>query len=209
MARKSRKCWNGAMLTTTFGYLDSADRVWLSLGDEPRRVWLTRRIAAHLLVGMAHQLEVSTPGAMAGADASTRARIEHQLAFNEDSGGGLPTAPADVPIRLGEESRAVSREASYVLCTGLHATLHPDGVCTVHLALEDGEDRVLQFSRAGLHRWLRGLWMAARHACWFDPVEVPPWLRESMLPPAIQAVLRPPDPSSRDNDGVGDPLSPP
>ncbi|MFA6616373.1 MAG: hypothetical protein WCS60_09865, partial [Hydrogenophaga sp.] len=143
MARKSRKCWNGAMLTTTFGYLDSADRVWLSLGDEPRRVWLTRRIAAHLLVGMAHQLEVSTPGAMAGADASTRARIEHQLAFNEDSGGGLPTAPADVPIRLGEESRAVSREASYVLCTGLHATLHPDGVCTVHLALEDGEDRVL------------------------------------------------------------------
>lgn len=197
------------MLTTTFGYLDSEDRVWLSLGDEARRVWLTRRITAHLLVGMARQLEVSTPGAVAGADAPTRARIEHQLAFNEGGGMDRPAAPADVPIRMGEESRAVSREASYVLCTGLQATLGPDGLCTVNLGLEDGDDRELQFNRAGLHRWLRGLWMAARHAGWFDPVEVPPWLRESMLPPAIQAVLRPPAASSRDNGGVGDPSSPP
>lgn len=197
------------MLTTTFGYLDSEDRVWLSLGDEARRVWLTRRITAHLLAGMAHQLEVSTPGASAGADAPTRARIEHQLALNEAADMEHPVSPADVPIRVGEESRAVSREAFYVLCIGLEASLHPDGRCTVSLSLEDGDEQALQFSRAGLHRWLRGLWMAARHAGWFDPVEVPPWLRESMLPPVIQAMLRAPAAASRDNGGAGEPASPP
>lgn len=197
------------MFTTTFGYLDSEDRIWLSLGDETRRVWFTRRITAHLLVGMAHQLELSTPGAVAGADAPTRARIEHQLAFNEAGSPGEADGACDVPIRMGEESRAESRDASYVLCTGLQATLRSDGVCTVQLALEDGDDCELQFNRAGLHRWLRGLWMAARHARWFDPVEVPVWLRESVLPPAIQAVLRPPAAASRDNGGVGDLPTPP
>lgn len=201
------------MLTTTFGYLDSEDRIWLSLGGDARRVWLTRRITAQLLAGMARQLEVSAPGAVAGADAPTRARIEHRLALDESATGAERPgdgAPADVPIRLGEESRTASRGASYALCTGLKATLRPNGTCTVSLALEGGEGRDLQLSRAGLHRWLRGLWMVARQAGWFRPVEVPPWLSESMLPPALQAVIQPPAPPpaqppaapTRDNGGV-------
>jgi hypothetical protein len=202
LARNVYKCWNHTMLNTTFGYVDAQDRVWLSLGESTPRVWLTRRITLHLLGGMARQLELSTPGAVAGADAATRARIEHQLALHEDADpdGG---APGEVPIRLGQEAREVTRGAEYLLCTGLQATFRPDGQCAVTLNLEDGSGRVLQFSRAGLHRWLRGLWVMARHAGWLDAAEVPAWLCESMLPPALQAVVRAPGGAARDNGGVG------
>ena len=71
------------MLTTTFGYLDSEDRVWLSLGDEARRVWLTRRITAHLLVGMARQLETECEGKL-----SVYARMTSSASSASASSGG-------------------------------------------------------------------------------------------------------------------------
>lgn len=191
------------MLTTTFGYHPSQDRIWMTLGQPDERLWLTRRLAAYLLGAMSRQLEQSTPGAQAGADAPTRARIEHEMAFNEPpSPVSAPTAPAQQALRLGQETREVTDQATYFLCERIRTTVTPQGQCELAFAIEDGSERNIRLSRSGLHRWLRALLMVVRQAQWLEALEPPQWLQQSLLPPSLQEMIRPQPGVTGDNGGV-------
>lgn len=200
------------MLTTTFGYHAVQDRVWMTLRGPAERLWLTRRMAVYLLGAMTQQLEKSTPGAQAGSDAPTRARIEHEMAFNEAPAPdqSKPDAPPPAPqsLKMGKETRAVTDQAQYFLCERIRTTMTPDGQCVLTFEVGAAGQRSLRLSRSGLHRWLRALLMVARQAKWLDPLEVPDWLQQSLLPPAMQAMFKVPPEAKPDDNGKVDGASP-
>ncbi len=200
------------MLTTTFGYHAVQDRVWMTLRQPSERLWLTRRMAVYLLGAMTQQLEQSTPGAQAGSDAPTRARIEHELAFNE-----APSPPQDRPdapvpshqtLKMGKETRAETDQAQYLLCERIRTTMTPDGQCVLTFMVGAAGHRSLRLSRSGLHRWLRALLMVARQARWLEPLEVPDWLQQSLLPPAMLDLLKVHPEVKPDDNGKVDGTSP-
>ncbi|GAA6143520.1 hypothetical protein [Hydrogenophaga sp. 5NK40-0174] len=195
------------MLTTTFGYHAVQDRIWMTLRQPSERLWLTRRMAVYLLGAMTDQLERSTPGQQAGGDAPTRARIEHELAFNEvvepraQDKGEQPAAPQ--ALKLGKETREQTDQAQYLLCERIRTTMTPEGQCVLTFMVGSDGQRVLRLSRSGLHRWLRALLMVARQAKWLEALQPPDWLQQTLLPPSMQAMLRlPPESEAGDNGKV-------
>lgn len=168
------------MGSTTFGYDQSEDRVWMSFNDDTPRLWLTRRLLTHLLGPMLHPFEEAAPGAQGGASPAVRAELEHQLAINERMPG-----EQDVPMRIGLASAADACNAEHLLCTGLTASFDASH-CRLEFATPEGP-RVVQTGRVGMHRWLRGLHLVAQHAGWAVPT--PAWLSQSRLPDAVRALV--------------------
>ena len=184
--------------STTFGYDRMEDRVWLSFNDGSPRVWLTRGLVKHLLGPMLASFERTAPGAQAGGSAQGRLLLEHRLAMDESLPG-----QRGAPMRMGSESSADSAQADYVMCTGVTARFDASR-CSVHLVCRDAE-RVIRLSRTSMHRWLRGLRLVSEHAQW--DIEVPDWLRQSVLPPALASLLVPPPAGLADHPD--DPDEPP
>jgi hypothetical protein len=181
------------MGSTTFGYDPGEDRVWLSFNDDTPRLWFTRRLVSHLLGPMLHAFEQAAPGSQGGADASTRAGLEHDIALNE----WLPGDRA-VPLKVGSETASASRDADYLVCTGLKASFDA-GQCQLRFDTSEAE-RSLTMGRVAMHRWVHGLHLVARHANW--ALTVPEWLSRSCLPEAVRALVQdahanpPPEPGT-------------
>lgn len=169
------------MGSTTFGYDPSEDRVWLSFNDDTARLWLTRRLVAHVLGPMLRSFEAAAPGRQGGAKASTRAALEHELALNE-----LLPGEQRLPITMGCEPPRQSRDADCLLCTGLTVSFVADQ-CQLFFATHQGR-RGLSMGRVAMHRWLRGLHLVAQHAKW--DVAVPEWLSRSCLPEAVRVLVQ-------------------
>lgn len=170
------------MGSTTFGYDQGEDRLWLSFDDGTPRLWFTRRLASHMLGPMLRRFEEAAPGREGGAVASTRVALERELALNE-----LLPGERRLPIKMGAEALNVSRLADYVLCTGLKASF--DGAqCRLRFNTDQGR-RVLNMDRVTMHRWLHGLHMVVQHADW--ALDVPEWLARSCLPEAMRALVAP------------------
>ena len=193
-------------VTTTFGYSATEDRLWMRCDGWPQRVWLTRRTARAMVQALVRLIETTpAPGDTAGApSASERAAAEHDAALNRPR-----PSESGQALRMGRAAAADTRElANAVLCrkfTLIHAGGHADLV----FGTSAGEWR-LRLTRAGLHRWLRGLQLALAPAQWSDWPAVPDWLTRSYLPPALQKLLDAPLPpaSERDADHGGDAASP-
>lgn len=168
------------MTSTTFGYDQHEDRVWMSFDDGQARLWLTRRLVARLLGPMLAHFESTAPGALGGASSGVRVALEHGLALNEP----LPGQRA-APMRMGSEVPADSARAAYLMCLRVQAQFD-ERRCRLTFATEEG-DRPLHLSRVGMHRWLRALHLVAEHGQW--ALEVPGWLRQSCLPEALQPVV--------------------
>ena len=60
------------MGSTTFGYDQGEDRVWLSFNDHSPRLWFTRRLVSHLLGPMLGPFEAASPGGQGGAQIGFR-----------------------------------------------------------------------------------------------------------------------------------------
>lgn len=169
------------MGSSTFGYDQGEDRVWLSFDDDTPRLWLTRRLVSHLLGPMLKAFEEAAPGREGGASAGTRVALEREIALNE----WLPGERA-LPMKLGTESARESRDAAYQLCRGLSASFS-GSECRLRFKTEEG-DRGLSMGRVAMHRWLHGLHLVTQHADWALPV--PEWLSSSCLPESLRALVQ-------------------
>jgi hypothetical protein len=178
------------MGSTTFGYYQGEDRVWLSFNDHSPRLWFTRRLVSHLLGPMLLAFEAAAPGHQGGAKASTRAALEHEIALNE-----LLPGERRLPIRQGREAPGLCGAGDPLVCTGVAASFVADH-CLLHFDTGEGR-RALTMGRVAMHRWLRGLHLVAQHANWC--LDVPEWLSRSCLPEAVRVLVqeasahRPPD----------------
>lgn len=176
------------MVSTTFGYDKQEDRLWMSFDDGTPRLWLTRRLVAHLMGPVLGALESSAPGAEGGADASTRVALEHELALGE-----LQPGEERLPLKMGSEAARATADADYLLCLRIATRFDAThGVITFESA--DGQ-RQMAMGRVGLHRWLRGLYLVLAQADWNLP-PVPEWLRRSLLPDGLRALVDPPPPDA-------------
>ena len=168
------------MLSTTFGYHASEDRVWLACPAWPQRLWLTRRIVRQILGAVVQQIEA---GPAAEGDAAPLPAAEHEASLNQRQ----PGEPARA-LQTGREAVDARALADAVLCTRfalLRGASHIDLV----FVTTAGERR-LHLSRIGLHRWVHGLHMVLSHAQWQDWAPSPDWLTRSYLPPALQRLLQ-------------------
>ena len=170
-------------VSTTFGYHAGEDRLWISCGAWPQRVWLTRRMARILL-----QLTVGLLEAPASGDArpaAERAAAEHDASLNQPQPGEQARA-----LQMGREANDAPGLQGAVLCTRF--SLMTLGTQTELVFDTPAGQRRLRLSRIGLHRWLHALHMVLRSAEWADWPAAPDWLTRSYLPPALQSLLVPP-----------------
>jgi hypothetical protein len=189
------------MLNTTFGYHAIEDRIWMGHDSPEDRIWITRRLGAYVVGPLARQVEDTVPGAQGGATQSMRVELEHRMALDEPADMHTPANEAPPPLRVGTESAAVPAPASGRLCHTMRTSMWPDGRCQIDFELLNGEVHTLNFSRPGLHRWLRAFTMILHNAQWALPVQPPSWLTASVLPQAVQAILDKPLPDTLDNEG--------
>ncbi len=189
------------MLNTTFGYHAIEDRIWMGHDRPEDRVWITRRLAIYVMGTLTKQLEDTAPGAQAGAPNVVRAQLEHRMAMDETADMGVPPSDAPPPLRVGSERADGPAPSTDRLCKTMRTTLWQDGRCQIAFELVTGEVHVLNFSRPGLHRWLRAFSMILNNAQWALPVDTPEWLSASMLPQAVKDILDKPLPDSLDNEG--------
>lgn len=182
------------MMSTTFGYDPLEDRIWMSnTGQgEQERIWLTRRLAQYLVGPMAQSLENTTTEATGGGDVATRIRLEHEMALNEPQ----PGQPL-VPFKMGRDEAKSRDGARYVLCHNIQTTLK-GGQCEMSMQTAVGERR-LQFSRVGLHRWLRAFSIVLQATPWNLNPPPAPWLTQSYLPQALRTLLDKPLPDQLDD----------
>ena len=174
-------------VSTTFGYHAGEDRLWISCGAWPQRVWLTRRMARILL-----QLTVGLLEAPASGDArpaAERAAAEHDASLNRPQAG-----EHGHPLQMGREPPDAPALSSAVLCT--RCEIRPVGL-QIELCFHTvSGQRRLQLSRVGLHRWLHALHIVLQGSGWADWPAAPDWLTRSYLPPALQKLLQAPLPAS-------------
>jgi len=189
------------MLNTTFGYHAIEDRIWMGHDHPEERIWITRRLAIYVLGTLTKQVEDTAPGAQAGAPSAVRADLEHRMAMDEPPDMGSAASDAPPPLRVGTEKVGGPAPSVQRVCKTMRTTLWQDGRCQIDFELVTGEVHVLNFSRPGLHRWLRAFNMILNNAQWALPVQAPSWLAASVLPQAVQNILDKPLPDTLDNDG--------
>ncbi len=189
------------MLSTTFGYHAIEDRIWMGHDHPEDRIWITRRLAIYVVGTLARQVEETAPGAQGGSPNAVRADLEHRMALEEPSEMQATPSDAPPPLRMGTEPAVGPAPAQERLCKTMRTTLWQDGRCQVDFELVTGEVHVLNFSRPGLHRWLRAFAMILHNAQWALPVQPPEWLSASVLPQAVKDILDKPLPDTLDNEG--------
>lgn len=179
------------MTTTTFGYHTQQDRIWMRVHDLDRTLWLTRRMVIHILGPLLQSFETTTPGSQGGAQATTRAAIEHDLALHE-------VAPGQVPSRIstGQVSPGENSDPAQSLCTRI-VTQSGSQVVVMSFETPDGP-LVLRLERKGMHLWLQALVMVLKQADWNLREPLPDWLQGGVMPPAIQALIGQPLPKNFD-----------
>lgn len=174
------------MTHTTFGYDQEEDRLWLHYSDEHPRIWLTRRFAQGLIAPMAALVEQTTAGsAVTGLSTYEQVRMEHQLAVSE-----TPSGEPHYPFRMSTENRNEHVAQGFTLCKMLGLRMEPSG-CLLTMQTDEGEVN-FGLSRYDMHLWLRAFRMALDAANWNLETTLPAWLTESVLPPAIKALLEEP-----------------
>jgi hypothetical protein len=175
------------LTTTTFGYSALQDRIWMRVHEGDQTVWLTRRMVVVILGPMVQAFENATPGQQSGAAAPARVAVEHELAMHE-------TAPGQAPpqIRAGRVPPSEDSDPQFRLCSRISAQTN-DKSMTMTFDTPTGPV-VLQFSRQGMHLWLRGLVMVLKQTQWGMPEALPKWLDTGLMPPSIQALIDKPLP---------------
>jgi hypothetical protein len=156
----------------TFGYSDSEDRIWISLGSRGR-YWLTRRMALGFLPKAAELLEMT----VAGGDipnalpASQRVALEFEAALQD----GLDGKPA---MAVNKETRTEPLGADRPppppsLLTTLSVSARGEAIT---LVLEpDRPEASITMQRVEFHRLLGALLRSARNAGW-DLRGLPEWM---------------------------------
>lgn len=179
------------MISTTFGYHAVEDRMWMQHQHPKDRVWLTRQQAIYVLDSLARQVEQTVPGDITGTPAPQRAKLEHQLSLNEASKpatkGGTPQVPG---LSVGREEAKGAGPSAHRLCQSIRSTLSREGQCVIDFQLTTGDIHSLRLDRPSLHRWLKAFWMVAQKAPWNLPVQAPDWLQATLLPDAVQKMLK-------------------
>lgn len=170
------------MLSFSFAYDAKQDRIWLRLNDKDELVWLTRRLSVFLLTQAAERFAQSAGGGLDGLVKKDQAvELEHELAVTEPDEGAVGT-----PVQIGSQSPPEEMRASGLLCERITLSSNTNGA---QLQLLTGdEQRVINLSRAGFHRFLRALLLVANRVKW-DLPPVPQWLSRNYLPSALQGVV--------------------
>lgn len=181
------------MTTTTFGFDSVQDRIWMRVHEVDQTIWLTRRMVTVILGPMVQAFENATPGEQGGAPAPARAALEHDLALHE-------TAPGQeaAQIRSGHVPRSADSDPQHRLCTRMHAQTSSQAM-VMTFETPSGPLK-LNFSRKGMHLWLRGLAMVLKQAQWGMPKALPQWLEAGLMPPAMQALIDKPLPDDLDDE---------
>lgn len=173
------------LTTTTFGYSPRQDRIWMRVHQNDTTVWLTRRMVLQIVGPLLERFEQSTPGAEGGAPAPTRAAIEHDLTLHEVTPGQAPAS-----IRAGREVPSPASDPQEHLCTRITSRT---SVSAVELLFETAAGPLtVRLSRKGMHLWYRGLAMVLKQTQWNLPKPLPEWLTTSVMPAAVQDIIKPP-----------------
>ena len=170
------------MLSFSFAYDAKQDRIWLRLNDQDELMWLTRRLTVFLLTQAAERFAQSAGGGLNGLVKKDQAvELEHELAVTEPDEGAVGT-----PVQMGSQSPPEAMRANGLLCERITLSSNANGA---QLQLLTGEEqRVINLSRAGFHRFLRALLLVANRVKW-DLPPVPQWLTRNYLPSALQGVV--------------------
>jgi len=173
------------LTTTTFGYSPQQDRIWMRVHQKETTVWLTRRMVLQIVGPLLERFEQSTPGAEGGAPAPTRAAIEHDLTLHEVTPGQAPAS-----IRAGREVPSPASDPQEHLCTRITTRTTAQAV---ELVFDTAAGPLtVRLSRKGMHLWYRGLSMVLKQAQWNLPKPLPDWLTSSVMPTAMQNMLKSP-----------------
>ena len=169
------------ILSITFGYSDSEDRLWarcVLAGRNESRFWLTRRLTLALIHTLAEKLHKTLPALPVPMEDSLRLAMEYQAALE---------APADTaPTRSSTTSGHTS---AMPLCHSIDITPSPEKVWGIQWRLENQQALALSPERNQVHRVLAILISRAEAAGW-APALAEGWLigeiRETLLgqPPA-------------------------
>lgn len=191
-------------VSTTFGYNVAEDRIWISCGAWPQRVWITRRLARGMVEAVVMALEsaaatadeaLPTDAQGGPAPAAERAAAAHDASLNQRQPGEQGRA-----LQMGREPADAPALQTAVLCTRF-VLLPVDEQIELVFDTPAGQRR-LRLSRTGLHRWLHALHMVLRGTGWDDWPQPPEWLTRSYLPPALQSLLQTP-PAAPDPESEG------
>lgn len=182
--------------STTFGYDQEEDRIWIAYAPDRPRIWITRRFAAGLVGPMAQLVErTAINNQVPGLPPQEQIRMEHRIAVQE-----TPQGDTHYPFRVTQENREAHRAHGFVLCKTLNVHVQADS-SQITMKTDQG-DVNFGLSRYDTHLWLRAFRMALDNADWNLPA-LPAWLTEPVLPPSIQNLLTTPLPTDLD-DGAGD-----
>lgn len=170
------------ILSITFGYSDSEDRLWarcVLAGNNECRFWLTRRLTLALIHALAEKLQKTLPALPVPMEDSLRLAMEYQAAIDAPT----DTAPA-------QPSTASSHTRAMPLCHSIDITPSPDKPWGIQWRLENQQTLALSPERNQVHRVLAILISRAEAAGW-APALTETWLireiRETLIeqPPAV------------------------
>ena len=170
------------MISFSFAYDVKEDRIALRLSGATELVWFTRRLVVFLLTQAASRFAESATSGMDGwVTPKPPVELEHELAVTEPDQGQVGS-----PVQIAKGQFDAEDRAQAVLCERITLTSHAEGV---RLVLVTGADqRTVNLSRAGFHRFLRALLLVANRVAWGLP-EVPGWLSKNYLPGPIQGMV--------------------
>lgn len=164
------------ILSITFGYSDSEDRLWarcVLAGNNESRFWLTRRLTLALIHALAEKLHKTLPALPVPMEDSLRLAMEYQAALD---------APAD--SAPAQPSTARNHTGAMPLCHSIDITPSPDKPWGIQWRLENRQALALSPERNQVHRVLAILISRAEAAGW-APALAEGWLiseiRETLL----------------------------